>query len=138
MPGIKGPGIRVYPFTHRQVGYGFLLEQDERPGMLFLAPLPTTPKATLLCFIGMWLHRSPGQPFPFIYLVRDDDEPTIRAMEGLQWVWAQKYPAEEFPLFESNMTEAEILEAVDHIISEWGRNNPGEPYPRSNTVETEH
>jgi hypothetical protein len=138
MPGISGPGIRVYPFTHETVGYGFLLEADDARDELFLAPLPTTPEATLQCFVAMWMHRYPGDSLPFVYLVHEADTPTLKAMEGLRKFYARKYPTEEFPLFESNSTEAEILEAVNNVVAEWGSKHPGEPYPRSVEVATEH
>ena len=138
MPGISGPGIRVYPFTHDDMGYGFLLEWDGGQDRLFLAPLPTTPDETLQCFIAFWSHMRPGERFPFVYLVRETDTATVRAMEGLRAFWSRKYPAEEFLLFTSNATEAEILEAVDDIIAEWGKEHPGEPYPRSVTIGSKH
>jgi hypothetical protein len=86
----------------------------------------------------MWLHLKPGESFPFVYFVREDDTATITAMEGLKALWARKYPTEEFPLFTSNATEAEILEAVDDVITDWNQTHPGEPYPRSIIAASEH
>ena len=137
MPGISGPGVRVYPFTHHDVGYGFLLERDGGKDLLFLAPFPTTADATLQCLIASWLHTSPGEPFPFVYFVSETDTATVKAMGGLKALW-RKYPTEEFPLFTSNVTEAEILEAVDDVIAEWGKEHPGEAYPRTIAVASEH
>lgn len=84
MPGISGPGVRVYPFTHHDVGYGFLLERDGGKDLLFLAPFPTTADATLQCLIASWLHTSPGEPFPFVYFVSETDTATVKAMGGLK------------------------------------------------------
>lgn len=138
MPGLSGPGVRVYPFTHVQLGYGFLLERDGGKDRLFLAPEPTTPNETITAFIAAWLHLNPGKPFPFVYLVRDDDAVSVAAFDGLRQYWRRKYPRDELPLFSSNSTEAEILEAVDDVIANWAEEHAGAPYPRSIEAATEH
>lgn len=62
MPGISGPGIRVYPFTHDEVGYGCLLERDDKPDALWLATLPTNPMHTLQMLIAWWLTGAKHEP----------------------------------------------------------------------------
>jgi hypothetical protein len=126
MPGISSPGIRVYPFTHAEVGYWLFAGAGRGRDALFPAPLPTTPQQTLICFIAAWRHQKPGAVrSPFVYLVHESDAATLRAMEDARAYWARNYPSDESAPFDSNPTEAEILEAVDDVIAEWGKEHPG-------------
>jgi hypothetical protein len=61
-------------------------------------------------------------------------------MNDLRAIWKRRYPnSDGCPIFfVSNAKEVEILEAVDDVIAEWGKDHPGEPYPLSVTVASEH
>jgi hypothetical protein len=81
--------------------------------------------------IAWWEYVKPGAPFPFVYLVRDNDAASVEAFEGLRRYWERKYPDDELPLFECNAMESEILEAVKDVLANWNAQHPGEPFPGS-------
>jgi hypothetical protein len=67
-PGISGPGIRIYPFTHKPVGFGLLLEIDGRPDHLFLGTVQMKPAEVIQALV----HRFLGTDhFRRIHVIHD-------------------------------------------------------------------
>jgi hypothetical protein len=146
MPGMPSPlpGIRVYPFTHEQIGFGFLLETDGIRDTLFLAPESMSPGQSLQCLIASYRHLYPSETPPYVFLV-DEGDPLIPALDELMACWLRLFPnappeMRELPVgfITGFTTKAEILEAVNDVLSAWGQEHPGEAYPRSVTEATEH
>ena len=145
------PGFRIFPFTHHEHGYGYLIQRSGKKDKLFLATLPTNARHTLQMLVASWLFAirtgdpsigddawPPVRSWPFVFFVDEADTATVQAMGELRGIWARRYPGEECPIFITEMTKAEILELVEDVIAEWGREHPGETYPRSIEEAVQH